>query len=87
MSFRHSDDGASATRHINKNMKKEKIEISVEWFGGHYVANYDASYEDGDGIFHRIAKQINIPSHYNTKAQVIRYLRENFFGKTVKVSF
>ena len=78
--------GASATR-PQKNMKKETLEISVEWFGGHYVANYDASYEDAEGIFHRAGQRVDIPSHYNTQAQVRRLLRENNPGKVVKVIF
>lgn len=68
-------------------MKKEVIEISVEWFGGHYVANYDASYEDSEGIIHRLGRRSDIPSHYNTKQMVRRYLRENNQEKIVKVIF
>lgn len=70
-----------------KNMKKEVIEISVEWFGGHYVAVYDATYEDAEGIIHRQGRRTDIPSHYNTKQMVTRFLRENNPGKTVKILF
>jgi hypothetical protein len=68
-------------------MKKETVEISVSWFGGHYVASEDASYEDNDGIIHRSGRNFDIPSHYNTKELVKKFLRANNPGKIVKITF